>query len=640
MQPGSTANGVPHHGNGAMNNINVGAGRDLGSDVLGMEVRNAPMATSPVNNKKILQIDSTSTEQRLSSLCFRPLDWWPWICSWLLPGLGMFTESYFIFSTGQIKSIWKVAYPTCWAPHGKASCSNLIACNGNYANTPVGFVPPDPASCNAQGNYDICAKSLIDAISYIEFAGIMAGMLGMGFIAYRLGLKWSSVTTISIMGVGAILMTASSGPSLTGLFTMFAVAYLIFGYGVGGEYPTAAVGAAERHAEHTVRTGENGGVPNTRHMFKAAQRGRAVQMMFSMQGWGAVVGAAIICIVLAGFDARSPVCNAGNNPQGYRTHDLQATWRILYGLGLIPIIYTLMYRIFVVKEPRDRAAMMAANKDARMHDPDYVPFSRSLALFMWHYWSRLSGTALSWFVWDVAFYGNKLFSGPIFSALLGPGTHLLDTNLYILLNNSVALVGYWFAAYTIDKAWMGRVRLQVMGFLFTGALFIASAAKWDTLNVHVRLFLYIFSSFWGQFGPNATTYVLPSESFPSEVRTVGHGISAFSGKAGALVATIVFTRLEIRTVFWVTGGCCMTGAVITVILCTNLRNLDFIDQEEHWRYIKEGRVKEYTGEAIRPQNLSWFERYIQRQGRNYQKPQQFHDLTNGMAGQQPPKAVS
>ena len=31
--------------------------------------------------------------------------------SWMVPGLGMFNESYYIFSVGNVKPIWREQYP-------------------------------------------------------------------------------------------------------------------------------------------------------------------------------------------------------------------------------------------------------------------------------------------------------------------------------------------------------------------------------------------------------------------------------------------------------------------------------------------------------------------------------------------------
>lgn len=40
-----------------------------------------------------------------------------WLCSWMIPGLGMFSEAYFIFSIGNIKPILGKQFPNCWTAH-------------------------------------------------------------------------------------------------------------------------------------------------------------------------------------------------------------------------------------------------------------------------------------------------------------------------------------------------------------------------------------------------------------------------------------------------------------------------------------------------------------------------------------------
>lgn len=38
-----------------------------------------------------------------------------WLCSWMIPGLGMFSEAYFIFSIGNIKPLLQKQFPNCWS---------------------------------------------------------------------------------------------------------------------------------------------------------------------------------------------------------------------------------------------------------------------------------------------------------------------------------------------------------------------------------------------------------------------------------------------------------------------------------------------------------------------------------------------
>jgi MFS transporter, PHS family, inorganic phosphate transporter len=53
------------------------------------------------------------------------------------------------------------------------------------------------------------------------------------------------------------------------------------------------------------------------------------------------------------------------------------------------------------------------------------------------------------------------------------------------------------------------------------------------------LIIYGFSHFFTEFGPNAATFVYPSEILPINVRTTGHGIAAAMCKIGGFFG--VFT---------------------------------------------------------------------------------------------------
>lgn len=56
--------------------------------------------------------------------------------------------------------------------------------------------------------------------------------------------------------------------------------------------------------------------------------------------------------------------------------------------------------------------------------------------------------------------------------------------------------------------------------------------------------LYCIADFFQNFGPNVTTFVIPGEVFPTRYRSTAHGISAASGKLGAVIAQVGFARLK------------------------------------------------------------------------------------------------
>ena len=58
------------------------------------------------------------------------------------------------------------------------------------------------------------------------------------------------------------------------------------------------------------------------------------------------------------------------------------------------------------------------------------------------------------------------------------------------------------------------------------------------------VFLYCLANFFQNFGPNSTTFIIPGEVFPTRYRSTSHGISAASGKLGAILAQVGFARLK------------------------------------------------------------------------------------------------
>jgi PHS family inorganic phosphate transporter-like MFS transporter len=57
------------------------------------------------------------------------------------------------------------------------------------------------------------------------------------------------------------------------------------------------------------------------------------------------------------------------------------------------------------------------------------------------------------------------------------------------------------------------------------------------------VFLYCLTNFFQNFGPNTTTFIIPGGIFPTRYRSTAHGISAASGKLGAIIAQVAFFQL-------------------------------------------------------------------------------------------------
>lgn len=207
---------------------------------------------------------------------------------------------------------------------------------------------------------------------------------------------------------------------------------------------------------------------------------------------------------------------------------------------------------------------------------------------------RLIGTGGNWFVWDVAFYGLKLYSGPIFRAI-NPEGSLIVQNGWLLFNNLCALAGYYCAARVIDIPAIGRRNLQMVSFAICAFLFFLTAAIFNTGKTETLMFLYFSSSFFGQFGANVTTYVVAAETFPGELRATFHGLSAFLGKAGALLATVIFAKMDSDEIFYVCGGTSIIGLVLTYLFTVDLTHVSLAEHDAQLELFLEGRLDEYKG---------------------------------------------
>jgi MFS family permease len=214
---------------------------------------------------------------------------------------------------------------------------------------------------------------------------------------------------------------------------------------------------------------------------------------------------------------------------------------------------------------------------------------------------------------NVTFYGMKLFSGPILEEL-NPGGDLIVKNGYLLVYNLVGLVGYYAAAYVIDRPFVGRKRLQMGSFAVLTMLFCLTAGLLQTASPGVLLFLFFISNFFSTFGANTTTYVMAAETYPTELRGTCHGLSAFLGKLGALVATIAFGVIDLENVFWISGGVSAVGVAMTYVFSCDLTGLSLAEHDAQLELLLEDRLDEYKGRLNDPKHLSNFEIWSGRHG--------------------------
>jgi MFS family permease len=122
----------------------------------------------------------------------------------------------------------------------------------------------------------------------------------------------------------------------------------------------------------------------------------------------------------------------------------------------------------------------------------------------------------------------------------------------------------------------------MMGLCFL----IIAAVPGLTTAVVPFLLVYGVSYFFTEFGPNMTTFVMPSELYPVSMRATGHGISAGVGKLGAFIGVFLFPLLNdslgLRGTLLLTAGVAVAGFALTLVLPEPAgRSLDDIATSTH-----------------------------------------------------------
>ncbi|KAI8325147.1 MFS general substrate transporter [Martensiomyces pterosporus] len=309
-------------------------------------------------------------------------------------------------------------------------------------------------------------------------------------------------------------------------------------------------------------------------------RGKMISAVFSCQGFGNVMAPIVGIIITAIF--KSSIDDDVLN--------LDYVWRLMLGLGCVPGVATLYWRLTMEDSKRfqmETAKAAAANADEEVQqekllakqqyaegrdaesgiETPTVPAVVSPAkprraktftqyFSEWKHLKVLLGTSIAWFALDVAFYGINLNSSIVIDAIGFAGdihkdkpSHFIIRNCLgnIIINLLGSVPGYWIAVFTIEK--LGRKKIQLMGFAALTILYIILGfAYHQILDKSTAGFIVLFTlaQLFQNFGPNVTTFVIPGEVFPTRFRSTAHGISAAAGKLGAIVAQGGFMQLKDR----------------------------------------------------------------------------------------------
>ena len=157
-----------------------------------------------------------------------------------------------------------------------------------------------------------------------------------------------------------------------------------------------------------------------------------------------------------------------------------------------------------------RAKMLVAAKELTVPKASWKDFISYYG--NWKNGSILLGTAGSWFVLDVAFYGLGLNTATVLSAIgygTGPNVYTIFYNLAAgncILVCAGAIPGYWTTVALVD--FLGRKPIQLMGFIILTILFIVWGFDYTHLSGNAALGLYVLVQYFFNFGTSLASPLL------------------------------------------------------------------------------------------------------------------------------------
>ena len=380
--------------------------------------------------------------------------------------------------------------------------------------------------------------------------GAVIGPLLFGFIGDKFGRKYSYWITVTLLIIAAL------GSSTAISYIQLIAWRFLLGIAIGGDYPLSATIVAEYANKD--------------------DRGKLIASTFAMQGFGIIAGIAIAFVLV------------------YSHVPIGIAWRILLAAGAIPSITILYARTKLMETPlysmsrgkfsdaKKALGSVAGNsikvpnikssvlKNAERNGDANMQERIRIGDFVRKRWKIILGTALSWFLLDISYYGTTIFT-PYLTTFFGFTGLMSSTTTTALILLFAAVPGYWIAVALIDK--QGRKSMQAIGFLIMGIAFITLfffGARILAFSDVLFFIIYGLTFLFANYGPNTTTYVYPVELYPTQLRARGHGIAATSGKFGAALSTLFFPLIIVSVgkygLIGLLGIIAIVGFITTVTL--------------------------------------------------------------------------
>jgi len=369
-------------------------------------------------------------------------------------------------------------------------------------------------------------------ISAASLFGILVGALVLGSLSDIFGRKPMFIIEMIIFTVFLALACFCTN------YVELVICLLGIGLALGCDYPTAHVIISEN-------------IPSS-------ARGKLVLGAFAFQAVGILAGTGVGYLVLSAVG------------------DLSA-WRWMFATAIIPALIVTVGRFFIIESANwlwakgDHEKAIAATRRLLVRKPQYPNEINLLkrealaskerrkenfgALFNHQNIRATILASVPWFLQDLSTYGIGIFTPTILAAAFGANADKARSVTDVIasavlaakgaaLTNSLLIVGIIFAVLLADT--LGRIKLQVFGFVgcAVGLLLASIGSGISGGGSTVLIFAgFMLFNFMTDLGPNAQTYLLAGEVFPTAIRAQGAGFAAAFAKVGAVATAFLFPVL-------------------------------------------------------------------------------------------------
>jgi nitrate/nitrite transporter NarK len=194
--------------------------------------------------------------------------------------------------------------------------------------------------------------------------------------------------------------------------------------------------------------------------------------------------------------------------------------------------------------------------------------------------------SVPWFLMDIATYGVGLFTPLILGAIhLSSDTPGPVAREFIAAEGTAAidlflLIGFLVGLWAVPR--FGRIHMQVVGFagMTLGMLILTAAVLAGggaTAHIPIVFAGFILFNLAMNAGPNATTFSLAPELFPTSVRASASGFAAATAKIGATLGIFVLPLVKeawgVAAVLIMMAVVSALGAAITALLARQVHEI-------------------------------------------------------------------